>query len=91
MSAKRRFLICYDVVDNKRLRNVHKLLCDVALPVQYSVFEAELNNVELSQLQEALLQQIDLAEDKLTIYRLFKKQPKLDLGNKLEENEVIFI
>ncbi len=33
MAEKRKFLICYDIVDQKRLRNVHKLLSDWAISV----------------------------------------------------------
>lgn len=91
MAEKRNFLICYDIADDKRLRRVHKLLSDVAFAVQYSVFEAELSTVEFEQLQAALRQQIKTDVDKVTFYRLFKKQPKLELSNKNDEGDLIFI
>ncbi|MFI3190177.1 CRISPR-associated endonuclease Cas2 [Crenothrix sp. D3] len=90
MAEKRRFLICYDIVDNKRLRRVHRLLSDIAMSVQYSVFEAELTNAELQKLQEKLMPCIDTETDKLTIYRLFKKNAKIDLAV-YDDDELIYI
>ena len=55
------------------------------------MFEVELNTVEFQQLQEALQQQIKTDVDKVSIYRLFKKQPKLDLCNKNNDDDLIFI
>lgn len=90
MAEKRRFLICYDIVDNKRLHRVHRLLSDIAMSVQYSVFEAELTNAELQKLQEKLMPCIDTETDKLTIYRLFKKNAKIDLAV-YDDDELIYI
>lgn len=90
MAEKRRFLICYDVVDNKRLRRVHRLLSDIAQSVQYSVFEAELSNVELQKLQEKLIPCIDTSVDKITIYRLFKANAKINLAVH-DDDELIYI
>ena len=90
MSEKRKFLICYDIVDDKRLRKVHKLLSTMAMPVQYSVFEAELSNAQLQQLKEQLLPCIKSDADKLTIYRLFKVNAKIDLAMAADD-ELLFI
>jgi CRISPR-associated protein Cas2 len=90
MAEKRKFLICYDIVDEKRLRKVHKLLSAFAMSVQYSVFEAELSNEQLEQLQEKLLLCIKSDADKLTIYRLFKTKAKIDLAIAYDD-EMIFV
>ncbi|MDP1547209.1 MAG: CRISPR-associated endonuclease Cas2 [Anaerolineales bacterium] len=90
MSEKRKFLICYDIVDQRRLRKVHQLLSASAMSVQYSVFEAELSNVQLEQLKEKLLPCIKSDVDKLTIYRLFKTNAKLDLAM-VADDELLFI
>ncbi|SJM89900.1 putative CRISPR-associated endoribonuclease Cas2 [Crenothrix polyspora] len=90
MADKRKFLICYDIVDSKRLRRAHRLLSDIAMSVQYSVFEAELSNAELQQLQEKLMPCIDSEADKLTIYRLFKTNAKIDLAVH-DDDELLYI
>ena len=51
-----------------------------AMPVQYSVFEAELSNAELAQLQAQLQPCLKTDADKLTIYRLFKANAKIELA-----------
>ena len=85
MAEKRKFLICYDIVNPKRLRKTHKLLSSLAQSVQYSVFEAE-----LEQLREQLRPCLDPEEDKLTIYRLFKANAKIDLAFATDD-ELLFI
>ena len=90
MAEKRKFLICYDIVNPKRLRKTHKLLSSLAQSVQYSVFEAELNNDQLEQLKEQLRPCLDPEEDKLTIYRLFKANAKIDLAFATDD-DLLFI
>ena len=50
------------------------------MAVQYSVFEAELSNKELDELTAKLMPCINTETDKLTIYRLFKTNPKINLA-----------
>lgn len=90
MAEKRKFLICYDIVDDKRLRRVHQLLSNNAMAVQYSVFEAELSNTELNDLTERLMPCIDTNTDKVTIYRLFKTNAKINLAVH-NDDELIYI
>jgi CRISPR-associated protein Cas2 len=90
MAEKRKFLICYDIVDDKRLRHVHQLLSNNAMAVQYSVFEAELSNTELENLKEKIMPCIDSTVDKVSIYRLFQKNAKIELA-KTAPDDIIFI
>ena len=90
MAEKHKFLICYDIVDDKRLRRVHQLLSNTAMPIQYSVFEAELSNKELDELIAKLMPCIDTDMDKLSIYRLFKVNAKIDLAIHADD-ELIYI
>jgi len=60
------------------------------MPVQYSVFEAELSNTELQDLQLKLQPCLQNEEDKLTIYRLFKTNAKTDLA-RANDDGVLFI
>jgi CRISPR-associated endonuclease Cas2 len=90
MAEKRKFLICYDITAPKRWRKVHNLLSATAMPVQYSVFEAELSNAELAQLQAQLQSCLKTDADKLTIYRLFKTNAKIDLALAADD-ELLYI
>ena len=72
-------------LDGVLRRKTHKLLSSLAQSVQYSVFEAE-----LEQLREQLRPCLDPEEDKLTIYRLFKANAKIDLAFATDD-ELLFI
>lgn len=91
MDKKRRYLICYDIMDQRRLRKIHRILSHCAMTVQYSVFEVELTLEQLKQLKMTLQKYLDSSEDKLSIYRLFKKGPKVDLGKCNDDGNFIFI
>lgn len=90
MAEKRNFLICYDITDPKRWRKVHRILSDQAMAVQYSVFEAELSNTQLQALTQKLQKCLHGEEDKLTIYRLFKVNPKTELAATTDD-ELLYI
>lgn len=71
MSEHRRpVLICYDIAHPKRLRRAFRDIKDVALPVQKSVFVAELTQAELDRLMQHLAEYIDPDEDSLQTFTL---------------------
>ena len=49
-----RYVISYDISDDKRRRKVVKVLEGVGYRVQYSVFEADLSRKQLADLQKRL-------------------------------------
>ena len=57
----RKFLICYDICDKKRLRKVHKAIRDCGIPIQFSVFLVELKPEELMALIETLKKFINVS------------------------------
>lgn len=63
------YVISYDVGDDTRRNRVHKLLKAYAVPVQYSVFEAELTEEALIQLRYRLLGLLK-GEDSVILYPL---------------------
>jgi CRISPR-associated protein Cas2 len=80
-SAHRRsYLICYDICNPRRLRRVHRIVRDIGFPIQYSVFEAELDPVELSALLNKLESEILVEEDKVYFYRVASKKYNYSLG-----------
>jgi CRISPR-associated protein Cas2 len=70
MTARNLYLVAYDIADPRRLARVHRLLKNYALPVQYSVFIAWLNETQLDELVEQLRQRIDNAKDDVRLYHL---------------------
>lgn len=74
-------LITYDVstetsAGRKRLRRVAKTCLNYGQRVQKSVFECQVNTMEMARLKEHLLQEIDESEDSLRIYRIIEPLEK---------------
>jgi CRISPR-associated protein Cas2 len=70
-------LVTYDVstessAGRKRLRRVAKVCLNYGQRVQKSVFECEVNTMEMERLKDQLLQEIDENEDSLRIYRIIE-------------------
>jgi len=64
------YVISYDIPDDKRRKKIADILENHASRVQYSVFEANLNEDEMQQVQEELRRVANLEEDNLRFYRL---------------------
>jgi len=54
MHGRRRFLVCYDIRDPKRLRQVHKTMKGFGWPMQYSVFICDLDRREYFDMETSL-------------------------------------
>ncbi|HID70361.1 MAG TPA: CRISPR-associated endonuclease Cas2 [Desulfobacterales bacterium] len=67
------FLICFDIHDARRLRNVARQMENFGVRVQRSVFECHLNRKELLELQKRLAIVINEEEDKVRYYSLCEK------------------
>jgi len=65
-----RYVIVYDIVDDKRRARVARLLESVGERVQWSVFEADWDEATLARVRERLGRLIDPAADGVRIYRL---------------------
>ena len=71
-------LVCYDVMTTtpegrRRLRRVARVCLDFGQRVQQSVFECTLDETGLTRLRARLLDEIELEEDSLRLYRLLGK------------------
>ncbi len=77
------WVICYDIVDNKRRRRVMRTLEGYGRRVQFSVFECELNADRVDQLEQRLRRLIHEKEDNIRFYPLAEPQVKSirTLGN----------
>ncbi len=68
--SRRRYLVCYDVRDPKRLRRTHKKMLGYGEPLQYSVFLCDLSPMELLKMEKALRAVMNLKEDALLVANL---------------------
>jgi CRISPR-associated protein Cas2 len=74
-------VIAYDIVDNKRRREVHKLLKDSGAARQESLFECQLEPREFRRLRGTLMQLVKSVEDGLRCYIICPKcENKLPTG-----------
>lgn len=63
-------LICYDIADPRRLARIYRLLTAIAVPLQYSVFLANMRPADIPSLVAELEEIIDTSEDDIRIYPL---------------------
>lgn len=66
------FVVSYDVVDDKRRKQLSDYLESYGVRVQYSVFETELNQSQLNQLIKGIKKRIKNDEDTVRIYPIAK-------------------
>lgn len=67
---RRCFLVCYDICDAKRLRQVHKICKGYGETWQYSIFFCILKPVDRVRLQTELEAVMNLKEDQVLIIDL---------------------
>lgn len=68
-------IVCYDVntetkTGRRRLRRVARVCESTGQRVQKSVFECQVDLMQMEELERRLLAEIDLKEDNLRLYRL---------------------
>jgi CRISPR-associated protein Cas2 len=68
-------IVCYDVntetkAGRRRLRRVAKVCEGTGQRVQKSVFECQVNLMQMEELERRLLREIELSEDCLRLYRM---------------------
>lgn len=87
--------ISYDTPDDKRRSKIAKLLLSVGNRVQYSVFEAHLDNRDLTRLRTKIRKVIDQNLDSVRFYNLgeeFQNRIKIEgYGVVKEELEYIIL
>ena len=77
-------VVTYDVstetsAGRRRLRRVAKVCESMGQRVQKSVFECQVNNMEMEDLERRLLAEIDETEDNLRFYRISESAQLLSL------------
>jgi CRISPR-associated protein Cas2 len=64
------YLVCYDVADEKRLRQTYKKMCGFGDPLQYSVFRCELSATEKQIMKDALWTILNFQQDRIMLINL---------------------
>jgi CRISPR-associated protein Cas2 len=70
VAGRTRYLLTYDIRHPRRLRRVHGVAKDYGEPLQYSVFVCDLTRIELVDLRLHLLEEMNQAEDSVSIFDL---------------------
>jgi CRISPR-associated protein Cas2 len=65
-----RYVVCYDVVDDRRRNRVADTLKDYGRRVQYSVFVADLDEELAHKMIEAVRREVSSEEDKVHVFLL---------------------
>ncbi|MCK5888868.1 MAG: CRISPR-associated endonuclease Cas2 [Methylococcales bacterium] len=86
-----KYLVCYDICNPRRLRRVHRSVRDWGIPIQFSVFEVELNQRQLAIFMKQLQQIIHSDEDKVLLYRLNHNQAFINLGTAVQRDDLLFL
>jgi CRISPR-associated protein Cas2 len=68
MSARRTFVVAYDICEPKRLREVFKIMLGFGSWLQYSLFICQLDSMELVQLKTELTATINHDEDSVVFF-----------------------
>lgn len=72
MTDQQFVLVVYDISNDKRRTKLHNVLLDFGSPVQYSVFECLLNEIQLQKMQIAIRKVIRPRKDHVRWYYLCK-------------------
>ena len=70
MARRKRYLVAYDIRDDKRLRQVHKTMKGYGWSLQYSVFVSDLDTMELLAMKTDLGEIIHHGLDSIAIVDL---------------------
>lgn len=63
-------VVSYDIVEDKTRNKISKALLDFGTRVQYSVFECNLNQQQLEEMEGRLLRLLDSENDTIRLYLL---------------------
>ncbi len=67
---RRRYLVAYDIADQRRLREVHQEMLGWGTRLQYSVYLCDLTKPELIRMRRKLASLIDESNDSIVLFDL---------------------
>lgn len=90
-----RYLICYDIRDDKRRSEVAKVLEDFGVRVQFSVFECDLKEQAFLKLRRGLVKVMDQELDSIRMYALCRRcEAAIEIfgtGSILSDEDVVIV
>ena len=90
-----RYLVSYDIIKDYQRTKLAKQLNNYGHRVQYSVFECDLTEKQLTELKTKIMQFVDEKKDSLRIYTLcqscVRKIEKIGSVGRLESDEAVVI
>ncbi len=87
----KRFLICYDIRDKKRLAKVHRVTVKHALFVQYSIYYFEGGDAELADILDEIEMRMDTRVDDVRAYPIEPLSNAERMGQSWLPSEVILL
>lgn len=66
-------IVCYDISDTKRRTRLRKTLLRFGNPVQFSIFECDLNRRQIERMERAIRDIMSVNEDNIRYYVLCGK------------------
>lgn len=91
LNARLLYLIAYDIRCPRRLGQVHRFLRREGLPVQYSVFTAQMTQRKFMRVLDGLDSLIDPRADDIRLYPLPSRQDSVALGRQIFPEDVMLI
>lgn len=67
---RRRYLVCYDIREPRRLRETHRVVCAFGEFLQYSLYVCDLSGSERIRMMDALRDVVDQRVDSLVVFDL---------------------
>lgn len=77
--SRRRYLVSYDICDDKRLRRVAKICEAYGARLQYSVFECPLDDTRFQRLKAELEEEINRDQDQVMFVMLGPESGEVSL------------
>lgn len=91
LNQPRRWLIAYDLRDDRRIARVHRLLNKVAVPVQYSVFAARGSQAAMRQLARQIETLIDADVDDVRMYPIPERPLLHTIGRAMLPDDALLL
>ncbi|RMG41430.1 MAG: CRISPR-associated endonuclease Cas2 [Candidatus Dadabacteria bacterium] len=63
-------LLTYDICEPRRLKRMHTFMKDYGVNTQKSVFECDIDSVELREITDYCIKNLNLKEDSVRIYKI---------------------
>jgi CRISPR-associated protein Cas2 len=90
-----RYLVCYDIADDRRRQRVSELLLDYGSRVQESVFECLIEPPLAEQMQQRLRKSIETESDSVFVFTLcdacLSRSSSLGLARQVADPEVYIV